>query len=109
MYEQYNKIPEENLTEIDKVQKGIVENQLNKWAGSLGVIEGDYDAILNKAKALGDLTYGGLTNMTPDQVTEKYDTYRDLYDFGTLRISNILHLRYLAREYTYHIFFYLPL
>ena len=78
MYEQYNKIQEEDLTEIDKVQKGIVENQLNKWAGSLGVIEGDYDAILNKAKALGDLTYGGLTTMTPDQVTEKYDTYRDL-------------------------------
>ena len=81
MYEQYNKIQEEDLTEIDKVQKGIVENQLNKWAGSLGVIEGDYDAILNKAKSLGDLTYGGLTTMTPDQVTEKYDTYRDLYDY----------------------------
>lgn len=81
MYEQYNKIQEEDLTEIDKVQKGIVENQLNKWAGSLGVIEGDYDAILKKAKALGDLTYGGLTTMTPDQVVEKYDKYRDLYDY----------------------------
>lgn len=68
------------LNTVQEIQKQIIEQQLDQYAKQLGAVEGKYDDIIAKIKEQGNLTYGGTSTMTPDEVTEKYNTYSDIYE-----------------------------
>ena len=79
-YEKLTKQAEDGLTTVQQIQKQIIEEQLDQYAKQLGAVEGHYDEIIKKIKEQGNLTYGGTSEMTPDEVLDKYETYTDIYE-----------------------------
>lgn len=79
-YENLTEKAETGLNTVQEIQKQIIEQQLDQYAKQLGAVEGKYDDIIAKIKEQGNLTYGGTSTMTPDEVTEKYNTYSDIYE-----------------------------
>ena len=79
-YENLTEKAETGLNTVQEIQKKIIEQQLDQYAKQLGAVEGKYDDIIAKIKEQGNLTYGGTSTMTPDEVTEKYNTYSDIYE-----------------------------
>lgn len=58
-----------------------VESYLDKWADGLGVVKGDYDAIIEKAKVYGDVAKDGASKMSSADFLEKRTEYQELYDY----------------------------
>lgn len=58
-----------------------IKKNLDSWAKELGVVQGDYDGIINKLKIIGELTPGGTSEMTVDQLQENFKNYREIYDY----------------------------
>lgn len=75
------KLNETGLTETEEQQYEIIKRTMDLWANQLGVIKGEYDTIVEKASYIGDLTYGGTSELTPEQVQEKYQDYSDIYNY----------------------------
>ena len=74
LYEQYTSIGRE-LTEVEKVQKDFIEKKLDKWASELDVVQGDYDEIIRKAKIIGNLDFGGVSTLNPDENWDRLENY----------------------------------
>ena len=81
-YEDYAEFADEYVkgSAEEKRFKEIKKN-LNSWAEELGVVQGDYDGIINKLKIIGELTPGGTSEMTVDQLQENFKNYREIYDY----------------------------
>ena len=58
-----------------------IKKNLDSWAKELGVVQGDYDGIINKLKIIGELTPGGTSEMTPEEVQDKFGDYSKFYDY----------------------------
>lgn len=81
-YEYFKELEEDNtLTEKEKEQYEIIKSTMDLWADQLGLIEGKYDAIVEKTKMSGDLTIGGTSELTYDQIQEKISGYQELYEY----------------------------
>ena len=69
------------LNKVQEVQKEIIENQLDSWAKQLGVTKGDYDEIISKVKTIGDLTYGGVSTKSPEDVLNQGEDYKEFLEY----------------------------
>lgn len=79
----YKELTDKNgpLTKVQEVQKEIIENQLDSWAKQLGATKGDYDEIISKVKTIGDLTYGGVSTKSPEDVAAQGDDYESFLEY----------------------------
>ena len=80
-YENFADIAEEDLTQIQKIQKQIIEEELDLYAKQLGAVEGKYDDIIEKVRIMGDLTYGGVSEKTPEEVLNQAEDYMGFADY----------------------------
>lgn len=79
MYETYKDM--EELSEVDEKNKELIETRLNNWAKELGVVAGNYDEIIRKAKIYGDLNIGGVSYQSGEEVISERDKYLKYYNF----------------------------
>ena len=80
-WEKLSEKAENGLTTIEKIQKEIIEEQLDQYANQLGAVEGHYDDIIAKAKIMGDLTYGGTSDKTPEEVLSQSEDYLNFAEY----------------------------
>lgn len=81
-YEDYVEFADEyekNSAEEKRFEE--IKKNLDSWAKELGVVQGDYDGIINKLKIIGELTPGGTSEMTPEEVQDKFGDYSKFYDY----------------------------
>lgn len=81
-YEDYAEFADEyekNSAEEKRFEE--IKKNLDSWAKELGVVQGDYDGIINKLKIIGELTPGGTSEMTPEEVQDKFGDYSKFYDY----------------------------
>ena len=62
---------DEKYNQLENEQKKI-ETFLDQWKDGLGVVEDGYDEIINKAKIYGEVTKDGVTNLSPEEILNKY-------------------------------------
>ena len=80
-YEDLIELQEDGLTTIQELQKDIIEHELDLYSDQLGAIAGDYDDIISKIKIMGDLTYGGVSEKTPEEVLSQAEDYMDFAEY----------------------------
>ena len=80
-YENLKDVAETSLTPIQKIQKQIIEEELDLYAEQLGAIEGKYDDIIEKVKIMGDLTYSGTSTRTPEDVLTQAEDYMNISEY----------------------------
>ena len=81
-YEDYAEFADEYVKDSAEEKRfEEIKKNLDSWAKELGVVQGDYDGIINKLKIIGELTPGGTSEMTVDQLQENFKNYREIYDY----------------------------
>lgn len=81
-YEDYAEFADEYAEgSAEKKRFEEIKKNLNSWAEELGVVQGDYDGIINKLKIIGELTPGGTSEMTVDQLQENFKDYQEIYNY----------------------------
>ena len=80
-YENLREVAAESLTSIQKNKMDLIEQELDSWSQQLGTVKGDYDDIIDKINVIGDLTYGGTSETSPEDVTSKAQDYMDFAEY----------------------------
>ena len=81
-YEDYAEFADEyEKNSAEEMRFEEIKKNLDSWAKELGVVQGDYDGIINKLKIIGELTPGGTSEMTPEEVQDKFGDYSKFYDY----------------------------
>lgn len=81
-YEDYAEFADEYIEgSAEEKRFEEIKKNLDSWAKELGVVQGDYDGIINKLKIIGELTPGGTSEMTPEEVQDKFGDYSKFYDY----------------------------